>query len=159
MSATVDFDRESLPTCLEGEGFDKDRRSLFILEGLLMYLLPGSVHETFDTIQRFATTGSEIVFDYVYASVLRGEGLRYGERGWPKLSRRQEKGGVSELRRGGLGAFLARYGMSVIEEKDSTGLEEMYFTGCTGAAGNKVGRVNGTHCLVHGVVDSHPLNG
>ncbi len=151
----VDFDRESLPTCLERAGFDKDRRSLFILEGLLMYLLPGSVDETFGTIQRFATTGSEIVFDYVYASVLRGEGLRYGEKGMAKTVSKAGEGWRFGIEKGGLGAFLARYGMSVIEEKDSEGLEEMYFTGCTGAAGNKVGRVNGTHCLVHGVVDSN----
>jgi methyltransferase (TIGR00027 family) len=152
----VDFDREPLSMCLEKAGFDKDGRSLFILEGLLMYLLPGSVNETFGTIQHFATTGSEIVFDYVYASVLRGEGLRYGEKGMANTVSKAGEGWRFGMEEGGVGAFLARYGMSVIEEKDSTGLEEMYFTGCTGAAGNKVGRVNDTHCLVHGVVDSNP---
>ncbi len=76
----IDFDKESLPLKLDKAGFRKHQKSLFILEGLLMYLQPESVHETFQTIQDYAGEHSRVVFDYVHASVLRQENTRYGER-------------------------------------------------------------------------------
>jgi methyltransferase (TIGR00027 family) len=47
----IDFDKESLSTRLDEAGFYKQQRSLFILEGLLMYLQPVSVDTTFHIIQ------------------------------------------------------------------------------------------------------------
>jgi methyltransferase (TIGR00027 family) len=67
----IDFDRESLTMKLDQAGFKRDARSLFILEGVLMYLQPQSVDQTFRTIRELAGAGSEVVFDYIYASVLR----------------------------------------------------------------------------------------
>jgi methyltransferase (TIGR00027 family) len=50
----IDFDKEALPVKLDEAGFRKQQRSLFILEGLLMYLQPESVRTTFRTIQEYA---------------------------------------------------------------------------------------------------------
>ena len=44
-----------------------------------MYLDPEAIDNTFNVINQFAGDGSEIVFDYVYSSVLREENLYYGE--------------------------------------------------------------------------------
>ena len=44
-----------------------------------MYLDPETVDNTFNVINQFASSGDEVVFDYVYSSVLRGENLYYGE--------------------------------------------------------------------------------
>ena len=77
----VDFDKETLSAKLEESGFHRKARSLFVLEGLLMYLEPRSVGETFGTIREFAGDSSIVVFDYVQASVLEQKGLFYGERG------------------------------------------------------------------------------
>ncbi|MGD9001522.1 MAG: class I SAM-dependent methyltransferase, partial [Anaerolineae bacterium] len=51
---SIDFDRESLSERLAEAGFTRGARSLFVLEGLLMYLLPESVDETFQVIEAFA---------------------------------------------------------------------------------------------------------
>jgi len=59
----IDFDKESLSAKLNEAEFWMQRRSLFILEGLVMYLQPDSVDETFKTIRDYAGKGSWIVFD------------------------------------------------------------------------------------------------
>jgi methyltransferase (TIGR00027 family) len=141
----IDFDRESLPARLEEAGFDRDKRSLFILEGLLMYLQPESVDLTFRTIREFAGVGSEVVFDYVLASVLRNEGLRDGGR---DIAQSVSKAGEQwhfGIEKGDIGHFLTDRGFRLLEHLDSHELEQRYFRSMSGKV---VGRVNGSHCLV-----------
>lgn len=64
----IDFDKESLPDKLDTAGFQRDRKSLFVLEGVLMYLQAESVQASLQTIRDYAGTGSRVVFDYVQAS-------------------------------------------------------------------------------------------
>lgn len=145
---SIDFDKESLPEKLEAAGFDRDVRSLFIMEGLLMYLQPESVDETFKVIERFAGEGSEVVFDYVRASVLRQAGSYYGEREILKSVAQAGERWYFEIEEGELERFLKNYGLRASEHKDAQELERMYFTD---ASGEIVGRINGTHCLVRAV--------
>jgi methyltransferase (TIGR00027 family) len=141
---SIDFDKESLPDKLEDAGFERGGRSLFVLEGLLMYLQPESVDGTFKVIAEFAGEGSEVVFDYVRAPVLRGAGLYYGESeivdSVTKAGERWHFG----IEDGELAPFVQAYGLSVREHRDAQDLERIYFTD---ASGEIVGRVNGTHCL------------
>jgi methyltransferase (TIGR00027 family) len=142
---SIDFDKESLTTKLDVSGFFKHRRSLFILEGLVMYLQPESVDATFLTIRDYAGKGSQIVFDYIYASVLRKEGIYYGEKQIVETV-----SGVGEqwhfgIEKGQIEQFLARYEMQLIDHKDARDLEQAYFSDSNGKI---VGRINSTHCLV-----------
>ena len=141
----IDFDKESLPVKLEEAGFRKHQRSLFILEGLLMYLQPESVYATFQTIQDYAGRHSLIAFDYIYASVLRNEGIYYGESGLvKKLSRAGEQWHFG-IEKGAIEPFLAKYDLKLVNQKDSLELEKAYFSDSDGAV---IGKINGTHCLV-----------
>lgn len=142
---SVDFDRESLPEKLLQAGFRKGERSLFLMEGLLMYLQPVSVDEIFRVVAEFAGKDSEIVFDYVQASVLEQTGLYYGEKEIIKSVTRAGEGWHFGIEEGDLAGFLMRYGLRVLEHRDARDLERMYFTDVSGKI---VGRVNGTHCLV-----------
>jgi methyltransferase (TIGR00027 family) len=141
----IDFDKESLSVKLEEAGFDRHKRSFFVLEGLLMYLQPGSVDETFRTIRDFAGAGSQVVFDYVYLSVLRLEELYDGER---KIVEQVSKAGENwhfGIEKGKIGQFLSIYDLRLWEQQDAQQLKQMYFKDPTGKI---VGYVNGTHCLV-----------
>jgi methyltransferase (TIGR00027 family) len=145
---SIDFDKESLSEKLEEAGFARGARSLFVLEGLLMYLQPESVAETFRVIDAFAGERSEVVFDYVRASVLRQVGSCYGER---EIAETVAKAGEQwhfGIEEGELARFLGRYGFEVREHQDARDLEQRYFVDATGRT---VGRVNGTHCLVRAV--------
>lgn len=141
----IDFDKESLPMKLNEAGFCKHRQCLFVLEGLMMYLQPESVEATFSTIRDYAGKGSRVVFDYIYASVLRKEGIYYGETGIL-----QTVSGAGEqwnfgIEKGQIEQFLAKYEMQLIDHKDAKDLEQAYFSD---SKDKIIGRVNGTHCLV-----------
>ncbi len=142
---SIDFDKDSLSQKLDEAGFKKNQSSLFILEGLLMYLQPGSVNETFKLISGYAGAKSRIVFDYVYASVLRQENLYYGEKGaFKSVSKANEKWSFG-IEKGDIDRFLSKYRLVLLDHKDSKELEDLYFKDSNGRT---VGRINGTHCLV-----------
>jgi methyltransferase (TIGR00027 family) len=141
----IDFDKEALPVKLDEAGFRKQQRSLFILEGLLMYLQPESVRATFRTIQEYAGKGSRVVFDYIYASILRHEGTYYGETGIAQTVSDAGEQWQFGIEKGEIAPFLAAYALRLIDHQDAQDLERTYFTD---SEGKLVGRVNGTHCLV-----------
>jgi methyltransferase (TIGR00027 family) len=145
---SIDFDRESLSEKLEEAGFGKGGRNLFVLEGLLMYLQPESVDKTFKVIEEFAGEGSEVVFDYVRASVLRQAGSYYGEREIVKTVAKAGERWHFGIEERELQGFLKKYGLRTSEHRNAQDLEQRYFTD---ASGEIVGRVNGTHCLVRAV--------
>ena len=145
----IDFDKESLPARLEQAGFEKQKKSLFILEGLLMYLQPESVHETFQTIQSLAGAGSQVVFDYVYASVLQGK-VPYAAAETKVMESVAREGEPWQfgIEKGTLEQFLSAYGFQLCDESDAAKLEQRFFSDETGRI---IGHVNRTHCLVQAV--------
>jgi methyltransferase (TIGR00027 family) len=144
----INFDRESLPLKLDQVGFKRDERSLFIMEGVLEYLQPQSVDQTFRTIRELAGTGSEVLFNYVYASVMRHEDVYYGEKGAIETLAKVGESWYFGIERGEIGQFLSKYGFDLNDHRDAHELEEMYFKDPNGKI---VGRVNGTHCLVRAI--------
>ncbi|MBN1662062.1 MAG: SAM-dependent methyltransferase [Deltaproteobacteria bacterium] len=141
----IDFDKETLPVKLDEAGFRMGERSLFIMEGLLMYLQSVSVRTTFQTIQAYAGKGSRVIFDYIHAAVLRNEGVYYGETGIAKTVSGAGEQWQFGIEKGEIGTFLAAYSLKLIDHKDAEELEKIYFSD---ADGKTMGRVNGTHCLV-----------
>ena len=141
----IDFDKESLSVKLDEVGFNRQNRNLFILEGVVMYLQPESVDETFQVIRAYAGRRSRVVFDCIYASVMRKEGIYYGETGAEKTV-----SGVGEqwhfgIEKDQINEFLAKYEMRLIDHKDSKDLEQAYFSDSNGKI---LSRINGTHRLV-----------
>jgi methyltransferase (TIGR00027 family) len=141
----IDFDKEALPDKFNETGFRKGVRSLFVLEGLTMYLQPESVDMTFKIICEYAGSGSQVVFDYIYASVLRDEGIYYGEKVAKKMVSDAGESWYFGIEKGGIENFLALYDLRLIDHQDALALERTYFSD---ANGNIIGRINGTHCIV-----------
>lgn len=140
---SIDFERESLAEALRGAGYREDRRSLFLWEGVTMYLAAEAVEATLAFV-RDAAAGSRIAFDYVYASVLRGERRHYGER---EIHRRVSKAGEGwtfGIEDGEVGAFLSRRGLRLVAHHASADLEREYLTA---EDGRVLGRINGTHAI------------
>lgn len=141
----VDFDREDLETKLNESEFIRNKKSLFILEGLTMYLEQKSVEETFKLIYEFSAPSSLIVFDYIYASVLRGEQKYYGERSIHKRVVKDNEKWTFGIEEGEINNFLKSLNFSLIEHLDSNTIEKKYFTNETSRL---ITKVNGTHCIV-----------
>jgi methyltransferase (TIGR00027 family) len=145
---SIDFDKESLPEKLEQAGFEKGKRCLFVMEGLLMYLQKESVDQTFEVIEAFAGKGSEVVFDYVRAEVLRGKQSSYGEKEIVDTVSKAGEQWTFGFEEGTVEIYLKGVGLTVSDHFSHDELERMFFTDSTGKT---VGRINGAHRLVKAV--------
>jgi methyltransferase (TIGR00027 family) len=141
----IDFDRESPVELLKAAGFVVGRRSLFLLEGVLMYLQPESVDEAFRAMRALGGPGSRVVFDYVLASALHCEGAAQGEADIARMVRKANELWHFGLEPGEVEPFLARRGFRMLNHRDAGGLEALYFTD---DRGRRVSQVNKLHCLV-----------
>ena len=143
---SIDFNKESLEDKLAEFGFKANKKSLFILEGLTMYLDPEAIDNTFNVINQFAGTGSEVVFDYVYSSVLREENLYYGESEVLNQVKNANEPWSFGIEKGELKSFLKDKNLKLIQSLNSEDLENEFFKD---EQGNTVAKVNGTHCITH----------
>jgi len=141
----IDFNRESLSEVLTVAGYEERQRSLFIWEGVTMYLTPEAVDGTLVFIRDSAVAGSRVVFDYIYASVLRREKRYYGEAEIYETVSRAGEGWTFGLEEGQVEGFLAERGFEIVAHYTPGDLEEAYLTAEDGA---RFGRINGTHCIV-----------
>lgn len=141
----IDFEKESLSEKLDMAEFQKGQRNLFILEGLLMYLEPDSVQETFRIIREYGSTGNRVVFDYIQASVLRHENTLYGEAQLVKSVHKAGEPWRFGIEPGEIESFAGAQGFEVIDHNCARELEMIYFQD---KDGRMVGRVNDTHCIV-----------
>jgi len=141
----IDFLKDDPMERLMANGFQRGRRCLFILEGLLMYLDDDAVDSTFRLIHELSGEGSRVVFDYIYSSVLSHEERYFGER---ELSKNVSDSGepwTFGFEEGKVGECLRVYGFNIEEECNSETLEKRFFTSDEGAL---QGRINGTHSIV-----------
>ena len=143
---SIDFNKESLEDKLIKSGFKENKKSLFVLEGLTMYLNPEAIDSTFHVIDQFAGVGSEVVFDYVYSSVLRGENSCYGESAVLNQLKDTNEPWSFGIEKGKLGSFLNDKNLKLICSLNSEDLENRFFKD---KHGNNMAKVNGTHCIVH----------
>ncbi len=140
----VDFNEERIEDKLNEYGFIKNKKSLFILEGLTMYLEEDAVNSTFRIIHEYAGNDSLIVCDYIYASVLRKENIYYGEKSIHKVIFNASEPWKFGIEKGEIETFLLNRGFRLTEHIDPVSLEKRYFKDDTGKI---VSKINGTHCL------------
>lgn len=79
--AAVDLRGTALEKVLAEIGVAAERQTLFLLEGLTMYLPCEAVTALLGSIQAFVPTGSRLVLDYLLEDVLAGESQRHGAAG------------------------------------------------------------------------------
>jgi methyltransferase (TIGR00027 family) len=144
----INFNKERLPEKLAHAGFEEGRKSLFLLEGVTMYLSHAAIESTFGYIRDVSGRGSLVVFDYIYAGVLRREHRYYGERNIFRTVSKAGEGWAFALEEGEIENFLSTYGFHIKDHSSAQELEERYFKN---REGEIVGRINGTHSLVTGI--------
>ncbi|HSN15353.1 MAG TPA: class I SAM-dependent methyltransferase [Anaeromyxobacteraceae bacterium] len=125
----VDLGADAFAERLLAAGYDAARATMFVLEGLTMYLRPGAVDEALASIRSLAGAGSSVVFDYTYPEVLAGT---HAHRTARNLKRRMDRNGepfAFAIARGGAGRFLAPRGFELLQDVDHEGLDRAYFAG------------------------------
>ena len=143
--APIDFDSQSTADVLTDAGFEQGKRTLFLWEGVTMYISAEAVDEMLKFIRESAAPGSRVVFDYIYASVLRRENEHYGEEGGYDMVSRVGETWCFGLEEGAIESFLNERGFECAAHYTPKDLERLYMTR---ADGSLYGRINGTHCIV-----------
>jgi len=144
----IDFGKDRLEEKTACAGLVADKKSLFLLEGVTMYLSHEAIESTFRFISGVSGAGSLIVFDYVHADVMRREEKRHGERDIYETVATVGEEWVVGLEESEIGQFLGRYGFRLRDHIGTWELEDRYFRNSRGLV---VGKINGTHAIVTGV--------
>ena len=146
--APINFNKDSLADKLTDAGFENNRKTLFLLEGVTMYLSDDAVDTTFKFIRDVAGKGSWVVFDYIYAGVLRQENKYYGEKDILKTVAKAGEAWSFSLEEGAIETFLHKYGFTLKDHSNAQALEKRYLKN---QEGKIVGRINGTHSIATGI--------
>jgi methyltransferase (TIGR00027 family) len=141
----IDFNKQLLADVLAQAGYQEGQQTLFLWEGVTMYLEAEAVDGTLTFIRDSAAEGSIVAFDYVRASVLRYENTLYGEKEVRGTVARAEEGWIFGIEDGAIEGFLAERGLKLLSHYMPSNLEAAYLTADDGA---KFGRINETHCIV-----------
>ena len=148
--ASIDFNTEVLSDVLINAGYQRDQQSLFLWEGVTMYLNSDAVNSTLSFIQKSSQKGSRVAFDYIFGSVLRQENKFYGEKEIFDTVSQTGEGWTFGLEEGKVEELLTKHGFKMISHYTPSELEERYFRADDGSI---IRRINGTHCIVQASVE------
>ena len=125
----IDFNVQTLEKRLPESGYDASRKTLFIWQGVTQYLTPEAVDSTLAFIAQHSPSGSSVIFDYMYPTLLDGT-IKRGEVANMR-SRRWASGEmlVFGIPDGQITAFLEQRGFSDVQDADSKLLHDTYFHG------------------------------
>ena len=129
----VDFDAQTLDSELPAAGYDSTKKSLFIVEGVTMYVDLAGDEATLEFIRRHSPTGSRLVFDYVLRRVIEGdyEGLYTASAVAKGLARIGEPL-VTGWTPDDAHSFLQKHGLKLVRDLDEAELTRRYLTGSNG---------------------------
>ena len=134
----IDFNKERLPQKMFQCGYDKDKRSLFIWEGVTPHLTAEAVDETLSFVAKNSGAGSSIIFNYVLKSLVEGtcelEGAKVIRKAFSRggiLDFGSEGGDALRfgLDEGAIDAFLSERGFHQIKDISGDFYQDEYFKG------------------------------
>lgn len=148
---SCDFNKASLQEVLLRAGFDKNKKTLFIWEGVTFYLLPKAVDDTLSFIKSNSPIGSTVCFDYASSSPsgLNGYGVKELKAGMK--SNFPGEATPFSLEDGQIRSFLSERGFTIVEHLTTKDMERKYLTLRDGSSG---GRVTEMFCFVKATVSS-----
>jgi methyltransferase (TIGR00027 family) len=143
----VDFNTHTLAERLLASSYDEQGKTLFIWQGVTMYLTPEGIESTLAFITNHSGLGSAVVFDYFYNKTLRDMKMDTARR----ITRAIGEELIFGIDEGQIEPFLTRRGFRDIRNADAEDLTRLYFTG------PNAGRVIGTGVTIASArVDKSP---
>lgn len=136
----INFNTDNLEDTLLLSGYDPKRKTLFIWEGVTMYIPEKAVKDTLSFIKHNSGAESTLAFDYFFESVINGTCTSYGA---DKLAESASK--LSEhfkfgIEEGKAQEFLDKNGFALINHITPNEFEEKYLQD---NAGNQFGKMYG----------------
>ena len=125
----VDFERDRLDVRLFESGYDSNKRTLFIWEAVTMYIVPETVDETLAFVANNSGSGSSIVMDYIFKSVVDGTCDLYGAAGFSKQVKKRGDPLRFGIEEGAVVKFLTDRGFDILKNVTSDFVKSASFRG------------------------------
>ncbi len=131
--APIDFDKQHLQDVLPSLGYDAKQRTLFILEGVTMYVAEAGNGATLDFIRKNSAPGSSVVYDYLLRPVVEGkyDGFYAADYIAFAVARRGEPY-ITGWTPPEAAAFARRHGLVVVEDVGDKELIKRHLLGSDG---------------------------
>jgi len=134
----IDFNTQRLEILLE-KGYLPTLNTLFIWEGVCMYISPESVDQVLSFVTKNSGHGSNIVFDYIFQSMVEGKCDYYGARESAKYAAKVGEPYIFGIEEGKIREFLENRGLNLLSEYTPKDLEQTYLK-------TKNGKIRGKVC-------------
>jgi len=146
---SVDFEIESLNQKLLNSGYDSSKKTLFLMEGLTMYIPSEAVDKILSFIVKNSGNGSAVIFDYgsIPANFNENPDRRVAE-SLTKVMEESDESMKFALEEGMVEKFLSERGFSNIVDVTSEDYKKAYFRGK-----NKDRQVFSMMSFVHAVIE------
>jgi len=108
---TADFETDDLTEILSGNGFDETKRSLFLWEGVTLYLTREAVSNTLTSVASVSEAGSMLALDYLNFDTADGKYVKRDE----IIQFGMNKAEMAE--------FAGKYGFTAVENLDPYEIE------------------------------------
>ena len=144
---TIDFNNQSLESALTSAGYQKGKRTLFIWEGVCMYLEAQSVRDTLTFIQQSSTSDSLLAFDCV-VSFSDKDGHKYhGAKEILQFMKDKHKNEPFTFSINGknIADFLGECGHKIVRHLNQAQIETTYLKK---ADGSSIGKPNGLFNMI-----------
>jgi len=123
----IDFTEQDLAERLSAHGYDPQLKTLFIWQGVTQYLNPAAVDSTLAFVARNSGPGSQIIFDYMYTSLLGGAAGHGEIRNMRRYRRFSGEDLIFGIPEGQVTAYLEERGFTHVVDADHQLLTHKYF--------------------------------
>ena len=123
----IDFNKESIKNVLEKAGYDNNKETLFLWEGVTYYLDPQAVDQTLEFVSQSSSIESVIAFDYAI-SVSEENIHQYGVKEFFRSMKEhhQDERIAFSMAEGKMEAFLEQRGLQIIHHLDNAAMEREF---------------------------------
>jgi methyltransferase (TIGR00027 family) len=145
----IDFNSQSIKDVLFENGYEADKKTFFIWEGVSYYLPNKSFDAVLEFVAKNSPPNSSIAFDYAIRSFIEGDYSTYGAKKLADTWKKMGEPGLSGIEDGATGRFLRERGLSIISDFGSDKLEQIF---ATSRDGKQIGRIWGCMRIVYASV-------
>ena len=125
----LDLDEKKLGEGLLESGYDKGKKTLFIWEGVTVYIIPEAVDETLAFVAENSGKGSCIIFDYAFQSAFDAASESGDAKKWREAYERRGEPPKFALNEDAVGDFLSKRGFYQVKSVSLESIKKTYFKG------------------------------
>jgi methyltransferase (TIGR00027 family) len=122
----VDFEEDDLETTLLHAGFDTTVAAVAVWEGVVSYLTPAAVDQSFRTLARILSQGSQLIFSYVHQGALDGSVAFREARRWKSSVRKSGEPFIFGFDPAALADYLRPRGFALVSDVSTAEAAKSY---------------------------------